>query len=109
MFDNKDNKKSEEKQALCGCGSITEAQADALIKKVSSMEGIPNYFANGVAVGMYFASLESGNMRGTTIEEFVQNAHDAYIAGAAENMVDNLVARKVHGMGGILKVEVRRG
>ena len=49
-----DKKTGDEKQILCGCGSITEAQADALMKKVSSMEGIPDYFANGVAVGLFF-------------------------------------------------------
>lgn len=102
-----DKKTGDEKQILCGCGSITEAQADALMKKVSSMEGIPDYFVNGVAVGLYFACLESGDMRGTTIEDFVRNAHDAYIAEAATQMVDKLVARKVCGMGGVMKVEVR--
>lgn len=103
-----DKKNSDEKQILCGCGSITEAQADALVKKVSDMNGIPDYFVNGVAAGLYFACLESGNMRGTTIEKFVQNAHDAYIDEAATKMVDKLVARTICGMGGVMNVEVRR-
>lgn len=102
-----DEKNSGEKQILCGCGSITEAQADALGKKVFDMKGIPDYFATGVAAGLYFACLESGNMRGTTIEEFVGNAHDAYVDEAATRMVDKLVARKICGMGGVMKVEVR--
>lgn len=96
MFDSKSN---DNEKTVCGCGSITEAQADALMKRVSGMSGIPDYFVNGVAAGLYFACLESGDMRGTTIEEFVQNAHDVYI--------DKLVARKMHDLGGVLKVEVR--
>lgn len=102
-----DKKTSDEKQIVCGCGSITEAQADALVKKVAGMNGIPDYFVNGVAAGLYFACLESGDMRGTTIEEFVQNAHDAYIDGEVGAMLDKLVARKICGMGGVMKVEVR--
>lgn len=104
MFDSKSN---DNEKAVCGCGSITEAQADALMKRVSGMNGIPDYFVNGIAVGLYFACIESGDMRGTTIEEFVQNAHDAYIGEAAAQMVDKLVARKMHDLGGVLKVEVR--
>ena len=102
-----DKKTGDEKQILCGCGSITEAQADALMKKVSSMEGIPDYFANGVAVGLFFVCLESGDMRGTTIEEFVRNAHDAYINEAATQLVDKIASRKIFSMGGVMKVEVR--
>ena len=99
-----DKKTGDEKQILCGCGSITEAQADALMKKVSSMEGIPDYFANGVAVGLFFVCLESGDMR---IEEFVRNAHDAYINEAATQLVDEIASRKIFSMGGVMKVEVR--
>ena len=102
-----DKKNSDEKQILCGCGSITEEQADALVKEVHDMNGIPDYFVNGVAAGLYFACLESGDMRGTTIEEFVRNAHDAYIDEAATQLVDEIASRKIFSMGGVMKVEVR--
>ena len=104
-----DNKKAEEQQIVCGCGSITEAEADALVEKIVDMNGIPDYFATGVAAGLYFASLENSDMRGATIEDFVRNAHEAYINEAAVKMVDKLVARKMRDMGGVLKVEVRHG
>ena len=46
-------------------------------------------------------------MRGTTIEEFVRNAHDAYINEAATQLVDEIASRKIFSMGGVMKVEVR--
>lgn len=104
-----DNKKAGEQEIVCGCGSITEEQADALVEKIVDMNGIPDYFATGVAAGLYFASLENSDMRGATIEDFVRNAHDAYIDKMMARLVDKLVVGKIKDMGGVLKVEVHHG
>lgn len=106
MFDNKNSESSEnEHAALSGCGKLDEKTADALLDELRTIESVPDYFLKGVMAGLYFIAIESGEMGGKSIEEYVTNAHTGFIDSYAHSLVDSMTMNAI-GIGG-MTIKVR--